>query len=50
VEAPEAESVALCPGQMPVGEVVAITVGTGFTVTVTVEVPEHPGPEVPVTE
>lgn len=50
VEAPVALSVDVCPAQIVAGVALAETVGKGFKVTVTVAVPVHPAPELPVTE
>ena len=47
--APLAEIVELWPAQMAAGVAVEDTVGKGFTVTVTVAVPEQPAPVEPVT-
>ena len=40
----------LSPLQIAAGAADDVTVGNGFTVTVTVVVPEQPNPSVPVTE
>lgn len=50
VLAPEPVRVELSPLQIAAGDAEAVTVGSGFTVTVTVVVPEHPNASVPVTE
>ena len=47
--APLAVSVEDAPMQMAVGDAVAVTVGNGLTVTVTVAVLTHPAADVPVT-
>jgi hypothetical protein len=49
VAAPVAVSVAEPPTQIAEEEVLAVTVGSGFTVTETVAVEEHPKAFVPVT-
>jgi hypothetical protein len=49
VLAPLAAIVELWPAQMAAGVAVAVTVGKGFTVRVTVVVPVHPHASLPVT-
>ena len=46
---PDPVSVEFDPGQMVAGDALALTVGRGFTVTVTDVVPVHPAALVPVT-
>ncbi len=47
--APAAVNVELAPLHIAAGEADAVTVGNGFTVTVTVAVPVQPAADVPVT-
>lgn len=49
VLAPEPVRVELCPRHKDEGAADAVTVGNGFTVTVTEAVPVHPAALVPVT-
>lgn len=49
VDAPLPESVTASPSHTALADVLATTVGKAFTVSVTVDVFEHPGPLVPVT-
>jgi len=49
VFAPLAVSTEVAPLHIAAGLAVALTDGNGFTVTLTVAVPEHPAPVVPVT-
>jgi hypothetical protein len=49
VEAPPALSVTELPIQIALEDAAAFTFGRAFTVTITVEVPVHPGPLEPVT-
>jgi len=50
VDAPAAVRVVFCPEQISAGEAVADTAGSGFTVTLTEALEEHPADVVPVTE